>query len=111
MRINVSRLRTHLGICLEIPEDKRRLSMQSSQRARQFLKLREITGTGAQQCKVEGNRSSFPSSAMGLSTLGSKTIEMIRLERNQKLELKATKGEGSNNRLKKSGKLDTFVQK
>ena len=44
VKINVSRLRDHLVKCKKIPEEVRRLSMQSSQRVQKIMKLTDVMG-------------------------------------------------------------------
>ena len=78
VRINVSRLRDHLVKCPKIPEQRRRLSMQASQRAKKIMKIKNITGS----LMVKDNRKGtvFPSSERASHTLGSKPMSVIRAE-------------------------------
>ena len=102
LKINVSRLRSHLLKCSQIPEATRRLSMSASQRARKIIKLGNIIG--ASQSKNHGGKI-FPK-AENLSTIGSRPLNSIRGDRNKLIQLKGpNRADG-----KKFVKLDSFVK-
>ena len=104
LKINVSRLRSHLLQCSHIPEATRRLSMSSSQRARKIIKLGNIIGIGARQSKNYGGKI-FPQ-AENLSTLGSRPLDSISGDRNKLIQLKGPNRADE----KKFVKLDSFVK-